>query len=348
MENIVYCEGYTMVEMTTQKITEYLKQVSELETSVYKQTAVRDKAKKTLIKPVVRKAVVQKPQLVTLTKPSPVNSRIEYFFSNASSAGMFGFLFGAGIALVAIIMFFSYLGDYDFEELWGIPVVVFIFGLIVAGVGVLIDTTEYSSKKNQYFNELKTYETKSMQNRIKYDNDMRDYAANEKIATEKYNAALQKADKAYKAASIEVAKLDAPLMTTRALLDKLYAMDIIFPKYRNMIAMCTIYEYFASGRCTELTGPTGAYNLYEAELRQNIVINQLELVNANLEQIRQNQYILYQGIAETNRALTDISASVKGILAVTSDIAVSSRIAAYCSQVTAANATAQTAMQMWD
>ena len=136
--------------------------------------------------------------------------------------------------------------------------------------------------------------------------------------------------------------LDAPLYETMDLLEKLYAMDIIFPKYRNMVAMCSMYEYFASGRCTELTGPNGAYNLYESELRQNLIINQLEAVNMNLEQVKQNQYILYQGIMETKQALHTISSDVRNLVNATNDIAVSSRITAYCSQITAANAQAQT------
>ena len=43
-------------------------------------------------------------------------------------------------------------------------------------------------------------------------------------------------------------------------LDSLYSLDIIHPKYRNMVAVIRILEYFDSGRCTALTGAGGAYN----------------------------------------------------------------------------------------
>lgn len=48
--------------------------------------------------------------------------------------------------------------------------------------------------------------------------------------------------------------------------------NVVFPKYRNLIAYASFYEYLESGRCDSLSGVNGAYNLYEAELKQNTVI----------------------------------------------------------------------------
>lgn len=83
-------------------------------------------------------------------------------------------------------------------------------------------------------------------------------------------------------------------------LEKLYAENIIYPKYRNMVAVTTIYEYLESGRCNRLEGPDGAYNLYEMELRQNIIIGQLSVIASNLERIKENQFMLYNEIVEAN------------------------------------------------
>ena len=74
-------------------------------------------------------------------------------------------------------------------------------------------------------------------------------------------------------------------------LEQLYGLNIIFPKYRNMMAICSLYEYISSGRCDTLEGQAGAYNLYEMELRQNVIIGQLEKVISQLESIKNNQYI---------------------------------------------------------
>lgn len=94
-------------------------------------------------------------------------------------------------------------------------------------------------------------------------------------------------------------------------LNQLYDEDVIFPKYRNIVAISTISEYLESGRCSELEGANGAYNLYEMELRQNIVIGQLSIVVNNLEQIRNNQYSLYEELTKSNQMIGDIVYEIK-------------------------------------
>lgn len=96
-------------------------------------------------------------------------------------------------------------------------------------------------------------------------------------------------------------------------LKELYDMNIIFPKYRNLVAISQIYEYFMSGRCTQLEGHEGAYNIFESELRQNIIINKLNDVLNQLEQIKQNQYMIYQAIQEANLHLAQIESNTEAI-----------------------------------
>ena len=52
--------------------------------------------------------------------------------------------------------------------------------------------------------------------------------------------------------------------------------------------MSKIYEYILSGRCTELDGFKGAYNLYEQETRMDIVIMRLDDIYEELEEIKEN------------------------------------------------------------
>lgn len=154
---------------------------------------------------------------------------------------------------------------------------------------------------------------------------------------ERYQAAVTQDQAAVATAEEAIRQIDAHLQETQALLARYYDLNIIFPKYRSMVAMATIYEYFASGRCSELTGPDGAYNLYEAELRQNLIINKLDVIIRKLDQIQQNQYMLYQEMQRTRSVIQDIRKDVRDILENTSDIAKSSHITALCSQVTAQN-----------
>ena len=77
-------------------------------------------------------------------------------------------------------------------------------------------------------------------------------------------------------------------------------------KYRNFVAISQIYEYFASGRVTELEGPNGAYNLFENEMRQNVIIYELNEILQHLEEIKKYQRMTYDAIMDANRLLANI------------------------------------------
>lgn len=87
---------------------------------------------------------------------------------------------------------------------------------------------------------------------------------------------------------------------TRNVLQMLYDLDIIYPKYRNMVAVCAFYEYVLAGRCTQLEGHEGAINIYESEIRLNRIICQLDDVLDNLEEIKSNQRELFYTISDAN------------------------------------------------
>ena len=123
--------------------------------------------------------------------------------------------------------------------------------------------------------------------------------------------------------------MQKPLDESRALLDRYYASEIIYPKYRTLPALTSIYEYFMTGRCTELTGPHGAYNLYEDELRKDTVISQLNTVIENLEQIRHNQYMLYQQVKAIQENTAVIASELNQIKGYTVQIAQLTALNAY-------------------
>ena len=124
---------------------------------------------------------------------------------------------------------------------------------------------------------------------------------------------------------------------THDLLNQLYATDVIYPKYRELVPIVTIWEYFDSGRCTELTGTHGAYNLYESESRQDIIISSLNDVLCMLAQIRDNQYALYQAIQESNAIAERICYQNEQLLSVNQSIASNSEVAAYNAKLAAEN-----------
>ena len=141
-----------------------------------------------------------------------------------------------------------------------------------------------------------------------------------------YNSAIRQCNESEEAIR---AAIQPGITETKALLEKLYDKNIIYRKYCTLPALTSIYEYFITGRCTELTGPHGAYNLYEDELRKDTVISQLNAVIENLEQIRHNQYMLYQQVKSIQENTSAIASELRQIKGYTVQIAQLTALNAY-------------------
>ncbi len=90
---------------------------------------------------------------------------------------------------------------------------------------------------------------------------------------------------------------------SKKILDVLYSLNIIYPKYRYLEACGMFLEYFKAGRTNSLEAngeDRGAYNIYEDELFKGIVINKLD-------QVLENQRILINGQRQ-------ISAQINGLI----------------------------------
>ena len=88
---------------------------------------------------------------------------------------------------------------------------------------------------------------------------------------------------------------------TKALLQKYYDIGVIYPEYRGLIPMCSIYGYLLSERCPRLKGHDGAYNKYDTESHRRKIETQLSTVIKKLDQIKENQYMLFDAIQDGNR-----------------------------------------------
>lgn len=124
------------------------------------------------------------------------------------------------------------------------------------------------------------------------------------VAMEKYEVTVKELVPVHQATLEDYKRRVASCQQTLA---QLYSKDIIFPKYRNLIAVSQFYEYFMSGRCTVLEGHEGAYNLYENEVRQNIIITKLDQALTMLKQIRDTQYMLLDAINSCNTMLAKVA-----------------------------------------
>jgi len=127
------------------------------------------------------------------------------------------------------------------------------------------------------------------------------------------------------------------LTETKQTLDRLYNINIIHSQYRNIVAVASFYQYFDTGRCTTFEGHEGAYNLYESERRMNKIISQLDVVIEHLNDIKNNQYTLYNMISTANNKIDKLMNNSQLALSYKRATAENSEIIAYNAQVAAEN-----------
>ncbi|MCX4364547.1 MAG: zinc ribbon domain-containing protein [Bacilli bacterium] len=108
--------------------------------------------------------------------------------------------------------------------------------------------------------------------------------------------------------------LNKQLGETKNLLNKIYDLNVIYPKYRNLIPITMFIEYLSSNRCRSLYNYTGCYNVYEQELLQKQIIGRLDIVIDSLNSIRANQMATYNAIVESNRLQSEMIATTNSLL----------------------------------
>lgn len=118
--------------------------------------------------------------------------------------------------------------------------------------------------------------------------------------------------------------------TTRT---QLYSLNIVHPKYRYLEACTMFYEYLSTGRTHSLTavpGDQGAYNIFEDELYKKMIVDKLD-------QVLNNQKMLYQKLCEINRNVEILCDSVNLMEETLNKVERNTRISAWCDQANAIN-----------
>ena len=189
-------------------------------------------------------------------------------------------------------------------------ITVFIGGPIAIGVGVLrlINTSDFGAGFGAAFIAFAIFAFLVflwVAVDAKQDNDDRKEKYQQALA--QYPIDVQNEEDAYQQAlriagyyDQLIAQQEKKLADTRRLLQGAYDKGLLYGKYRNFVAVCSICEYLESGRCSELGGPDGAYNLFEQEIRANMVITQLGSILSKLDRIQANQAMLYDAISTGN------------------------------------------------
>ncbi len=98
----------------------------------------------------------------------------------------------------------------------------------------------------------------------------------------------------------------------RKTLDMLYNLKIddvwcLHPNYRGLSTVSILYGYFETGRCTQLQGHEGAYNLYEDEKIKGIIISKLDDISHMLDNLNSTMYYVGMSINDVNEKVRELS-----------------------------------------
>lgn len=212
----------------------------------------------------------------------------------------FGIVFVCAIIPVCIALDILFHIEATWEQALSVSLVV----AIVCTAYQLCKTLSEENRKNKEIQE------KNAQKKRAYQNQVESYK--KALAA---NQLKRQQDETYRKTKTiflqsQQKEVEKGLAESKICLQKIYEKNIIFPKYRNLVMVCSLYEYICAGRCTELEGHEGAYNILETEIRLDRIISQLDFIVANLEQIKRNQFMLYSAVQESNQRLSQITGAI--------------------------------------
>lgn len=309
-----------MSDIKQQELLSYVEQVKVLETELF--------ANKQMQENFSRQIERQKP--LPPTKPQRSHEPpMPEFETHQEEAG------AGTLGVGGLLFLFFALAAGSFDNIIGYLLcigfgILSLMGFAMMFHEIYIKIKNRKAKKAKQQSELAAYEKRmeEYKKRVEYvkirnESDERHY----ECAVKNYSKELKEYEAQW---HVSIQALYQSGSKLKDALNLLYRADIIYPKYRNLVAVTTIYEYLASGRCDKLEGPDGAYNLYEMELRQNIIIGQLASVLDSLEKIRDNQFTLYNELEYANRKSETLL----------SNICDNTKFSAYTNEVIAKNAEA--------
>lgn len=313
--------------MDRAKLLEYVKCIYDVEASIFLQKRAYAVVNKEYNKAI---SCYNKSKMLAYKKTSsPRNDDIDLQFG-----AILSFVFS--LSIVLIILFPS----IKSMHIGIITALKAFFGGIILGpilgytLGWFFQKVRNSIRNRQYI-EKATMENVAIE------------AKNKKIK-EQNEANRSKAIKAAEPIRKQLLRIKKDCGKTEEIKNQLYAKNIIYEKYRNFVAVSAFYEYLASGRCTQLEGPFGAYNKFEEELRLGIIIAKLDDVLHSLNRIEKNQAMLYNAIQRANENLLHIERGIRNISSSMSDIETNTEISAYNSEITRNNIEFMKQVQFWD
>lgn len=193
------------------------------------------------------------------------------------------------------------------------------FGTIIAIiVTIIVAIRNKKMLKKNYIERMNAYKenckkAKEDDERIdKYNMERSNYWENE---YEKYCNKIKNSAKQYEALVMpEINEIRTNLNLVNNTLKTLYNLRIngvlcLHPNYQGIVPISVIHGYFDTGRCSQLQGHEGAYNLYEDEKMKGMIINKLDVVSKQIGKLNSTMVYVGQAINECNDRLSSLEST---------------------------------------
>lgn len=289
------------------------KRKEEIETDIKAKTKKREYVKKLKNETEFQVGLESIQKSVPKRKKYPEKNTLALFcfFAGGIRGGIIGFLVGA--VLTAFLSIFA------------IPICI-VVGVIIGGIIVggpeISDRLSYNKRKKEYEKSVAEHDRIFQENikaaekyeqeyyqRLEEENAIgaKELELSENQRVENYYNSIE-----YKALENEISVIDESYSNVENKLNQLYALRdngalCIHPNYHGLVPISVIYGYFDTGRCTSLTGPDGAYNLYEDEKFKGMIVNNLNTISSKLDTLNNTMYYVGLTLNNINRQLITLN-----------------------------------------
>lgn len=300
--------------MTTEDLKEYLSIVVDMEQSIFLQVQLCRDIETEIQQLQIPKEIADPsdPEKPAPPPPPPVSPKAYKAPHGLGGiiGGCIGLFFGGG---VFGLILGSLVHSRDLSGILALlaPIVWIVFCIR----GNLVARQKSAEDFSRYQHDIKYYELDRKKDQEQHQQKLNQYRA---VLAENQRLRQQdETERKLKTSFLSGQKdeIEKALSISKSHLDAIYQKDIIFPKYRNLVMVCSLQEYISAGLCTTLEGPDGAYNLLETYMRLDRISTQLDRVISNLEFIRENQFMLYSAVQEANRRLGQLTDSIRQMTA---------------------------------
>lgn len=292
--------------MNTNDLKKYVKKVLDLESSIYMQKEAISNLEANV-------------DILLETEFKPTQRLYKYNLYEMPKISLDSIVFFAVYMLSLFVGFASgVVGRYIYEESavlindFGTEVKTGILvGIIVGIVGCIIYYVYKVIEFKRLCKQTKADNTKIMKDTDEINNQI--VAYNNQVENENYERKL-KIEEELNYLNNQINCIKEVKKQTENTLAQFYEKNIIYPKYRDLIAVASFNDYLMSGVCSELEGHEGCYNKYDIEIRLNTIIYKIDEVLDNLDKIEKNQHSLYIEMKNCSSKLENIMEGMSSVV----------------------------------